>query len=252
MWQLSWMAMAVGPRVVHIPEYGAIFVGPVRFPNIVEEASNELGLKSLTLYAFSTENWSRPLFEVRHLIILLKKFLLKEKRRIISNQICFRVIGDISTLHNSTKKLIREMEEETKDFDGLKLTFAFDYGGRTEILTAINSFIKKNPGKTMSKECLKEHLFIPEIENVDLLIRTGGEQRISNFLLWQIAYAELYFSKILWPDFKRSEFRQIIEEVSNRERRFGHTNSTVCLAETISQAEKNKSNFVGQQRKDHY
>ncbi|MCO4792481.1 MAG: di-trans,poly-cis-decaprenylcistransferase [Bacteriovoracaceae bacterium] len=207
--------------------------------DIVEEA-DDLGIGALTLYAFSTENWSRPLTEVKTLFSLLKKFLKKEKKRIIKNQIRFKVIGDITGLPEETKKLVSSLEEETRTFQGLKLTFAFGYGGRDEIVQAVNRFIKENPGKELDMNTLDECLMAPELGDVDLLIRTGGDQRISNFLLWQIAYAELYFTQTKWPDFKRSEFRNIINEVTQRERRFGSVVETNSLDSSLTLAEKNK------------
>ena len=206
---------------------------------IVEEA-DDLGIKALTLYAFSTENWSRPVGEVTTLFKLLRKFLLKEKVRIISNQIQFKVIGDIKELPKATVELIKDLEEETKNFPGLKLTFAFGYGGQSEILSSINSFIKSNPGKEMSTEDVVQGLYRPEIGDVDLLIRTGGEKRISNFLLWQIAYAELFFTPTPWPDFSAKEFRKIIEVVRGRERRFGDVSASHGLLPSFLKGEKNK------------
>lgn len=205
---------------------------------IVEEA-DDLNVESLTLYAFSTENWSRPLLEVKTLFSLLKKFIKKEKKRIIANDIRFKVMGDISALPDETKSLIYDLEGLTKNANGLKLNFAFGYGGRDEIIKSVNCFIKKNPGKELTKEDLSENLLIPEIKDVDLLIRTGGDMRVSNFLLWQIAYAELYFTETKWPEFKRSEFRDILFKVNERERRFGATRKTDSLEENENKAEEN-------------
>lgn len=205
---------------------------------IVEEA-DDLGVESLTLYAFSTENWSRPLLEVKTLFNLLKKFIKKEKKRILANDIRFKVMGDIAALPDETKNLIYELEGLTKNAKGLKLNFAFGYGGRDEIVKSVNCFIKKNPGKELTKEDLDENLLIPEIKNVDLLIRTGGDMRVSNFLLWQIAYAELFFTKTKWPEFKRSEFRDIIFKVNDRERRFGNVSEADSLDQTSLKADEN-------------
>ncbi|MBT3584333.1 MAG: di-trans,poly-cis-decaprenylcistransferase [Halobacteriovoraceae bacterium] len=207
---------------------------------IVEEA-DELGIEALTLYTFSTENWSRPLLEVKILFKLLKKFILKERSRILKNQIRFKVIGDISELPEDTKNLVLALEEETKDLKGLKLTFAFGYGSRGEIIQSVNSFIANNPGTEISEGDITNRLFAPETGDVDLLIRTGGDQRISNFLLWQLAYAELYFTNTQWPEFGTSEFRSIVEEVSDRERRFGSVTSASSLEEATHQASKNKN-----------
>src|SRR5690606_1703279 len=207
----------------------------------IVQAADDLGLKALTLYAFSTENWSRPVEEVSTLFRLLKKFLLKEKQRILSNNIKFQVIGEIQNLSLDTISLIKSLEEETKNNTGLMLTFAFGYGSRSEIVRAVNQFIEANPGKTISENDLDTHMYRAETGDVDLLIRTGGEQRISNFLLWQLAYAELYFTPTKWPDFTPLEFSKIIENVSSRERRFGNVCSQAALSDSLIQAETNKS-----------
>jgi len=207
--------------------------------SIVEEAQAN-NLEALTLYAFSTENWSRPFSEVKVLFRLLKKFLLKERKKILQNKIRFKVIGDTADLPEETKCLIDSLTQETSNFKGLKLTFAFGYGGRSEILHSVNKFITDNPGVKLGEKDLWQNLFAPELPEVDLLIRTGGDQRVSNFLLWQIAYAELFFTKTQWPEFKREEFCQILDFVSNRERRFGATTSYSCLNETKVLAEKNR------------
>ncbi len=207
----------------------------------IVQTADDLGLKALTLYAFSTENWSRPVEEVSTLFRLLKKFLLKEKQRILSNNIKFRVIGEIQNLSLDTIHLIKSLEEETANNTGLMLTFAFGYGSRSEIVRAVNQYIEANPGKTISENDLDTHMYRAETGDVDLLIRTGGEQRISNFLLWQLAYAELYFTPTKWPDFTPLEFGKIIENVSSRERRFGNVSSQAALADSLIQAETNKS-----------
>jgi len=188
--------------------------------NIVEEA-DECGVKALTLYTFSTENWSRPQIEISTLFSLLKKFLIKEKKRILKNKIKFRVMGDISSLGHETQELIKNLEHESRDMPGLKLTFAFGYGGRGEIVQGINDYLKKHPNKEITEAEFSNYMLLPDLGDVDLLIRTGGDQRISNFLLWQAAYAELYFTKTQWPNFTPLEFRTIYNEVANRERRFG-------------------------------
>ena len=171
--------------------------------NIVEEA-DELGIHALTLYAFSTENWCRPKNEIKTLFKLLKKFLFKERKKIMDNQIRFSVIGQIEELPQATIDLIKNVEQETKNNSGLKLTFAFGYGGRNELVSAVNNFITENPGQKLTEQDITENLYQPDLGEVDLLIRTGGDQRISNFLLWQVAYAELFFINTKWPDFKRS------------------------------------------------
>ena len=207
---------------------------------IVEEA-DDCGVKALTMYAFSTENWSRPLTEVKTLFSLLKKFLQKEKERIIRNRIKFKIIGDLTALPSSTYELVKDLEEVTREHEGLKLTFAFSYGSRAEIISAFNSHIKEKPGEPISEEKLDCLLSNPESGDVDLLIRTGGDVRISNFLLWQCAYAEFYFSPVPWPDFSNREFRRILNEVSDRERRFGGVNLQTSLIQSAEIAKKNKT-----------
>jgi undecaprenyl diphosphate synthase len=203
--------------------------GHVRGSGVVSdivEAADDFGVKALTLYAFSTENWSRPNDEVGVLFKLLYKFLVKETKRLIKNKVSFRVIGDVSKLPTQTQSIIRELEEITKDFEGLKLTFCFSYGARSEMVYAVNKFIAENPGKEISHLDIEKSLMRPETGDVDLLIRTGGEQRVSNFLLWQIAYAELCFTPTKWPDFTPREFYSILSSVSKRERRFGGISSS--------------------------
>ena len=207
---------------------------------IVEEA-DDFGVKALTMYAFSTENWSRPLTEVKTLFSLLKKFLQKEKERIIRNRIKFKMIGDISSLPLATYELVRDLEKITSEHEGLKLTFAFSYGSRAEIINSFNLHVHENPGEPITEERLDYLLSNPESGDVDLLIRTGGDFRISNFLLWQCAYAELYFSPIPWPDFSQKEFRRIMNEVSGRERRFGGINFQSNLIQSAEMAKKNKT-----------
>lgn len=211
---------------------------------IVEEA-DDLGVKALTLYAFSTENWCRPKEEIKTLFALLKKFLKIERKRILENKIRFRVIGDVSGLPDETLKLISDLEEETADHSGLKLTFAFGYGGRKELIDAFNRFAKKNPGKEITEELLQAYMYAPELGDVDLLIRTGGDQRISNFLLWQSAYAELYFTETKWPDFKNCEFRDIVLQFSVRERRFGAVTARTDLDQTKEEARHNRDVLAG-------
>ena len=198
--------------------------GHIRGSSVVSdivEAADDQGIEALTLYAFSTENWNRPMDEVGVLFRLLHKFLLKERKRILENNISFRVIGEIAELPTEAKTLISLLEGETRDNTGLKLTFCFGYGGRREIVAATNRFMAANPGVAMTEKDLQQNLFRPDVGDVDLLIRTGGEQRVSNFLLWQIAYAELYFTPTKWPDFTGSELAKIVTSVSQRDRRFG-------------------------------
>ena len=221
--------------------------GHVRGSGVVSEivqAADDMDIKALTLYAFSTENWSRPVEEVSILFKLLKKFLLKEQARLIKNNVHFKVIGEINGLPEDTVNLIKETEALTSKATGLKLTFAFSYGGRSEIMRAVNQFQIQNPSRLMTEDELSARLYRPETGDVDLMIRTGGEQRISNFLLWQMAYAELYFTPTKWPDFSPVEFKKIIQHVSVRERRFGNVSAQPSLQLSVELAENNKIAFV--------
>lgn len=228
-----WAKMRSHPRV-----WGHVR-GTSVVSDIVQEA-DDLKIKSLTMYAFSSENWSRPQTEVRVLFNLLYKFLRKERERILKNNIRFRIMGDVTNLPVQTQALISQLEQETFYNTGLNLTFAFGYGGRAEIAFAINKFIAENPGKKITDEDLGSNLMIPELGDVDLLIRTGGDHRVSNFMLWQIAYAEMFFTDTKWPDFTVTEFRYIIEQVSKRERRFGAISATDNLASNIIIARENQ------------
>lgn len=211
--------------------------------SIVESASNT-GLDALTLYAFSTENWSRPKEEVTTLFKLLYKFLKKERKSIKKNNIQFKVIGNISKLEDHVQGLINEVEAESKSATGLKLSFAFSYGGRQEILDSVNKYILDNPGKEISEEAINQNLYRPEIGDVDLMIRTAGDQRISNFLLWQSSYAELFFTDTKWPDFSAKQFEEIIQSVSKRDRRFGSLDNQGTLDKTKKLVQENLNEDV--------
>ncbi len=190
--------------------------GAKKVIEITKEASN-LGIKYLTLYAFSTENWKREKSEVDFLMKLLSQFLKKELRTLISNNIKFRVIGDISKFSKNLQSVITNTIEKTKNNTGLTQILAINYGSRDEIIRTI----KKANMENLNEESFSKVLDTHEFPDVDLLIRTGGEKRLSNFLLWQSAYAELFFTDTLWPDFSMQEFANIIDDFKKRERRFG-------------------------------
>ncbi|MBF0299988.1 MAG: di-trans,poly-cis-decaprenylcistransferase [Oligoflexia bacterium] len=212
--------------------------------DIVEVANNELKIDALTLYAFSTENWVRPVDEIKSLFFLLKKYISKEGKKIIQNNIRFKVIGSIDRLPLDTVNLIVDLENKTKSATGLKLNFAFDYGGRKEIVEAVNRRLVNNSILEkilpLSEEDITNNLFLSDVGDVDLLIRTGGDQRISNFLLWQLAYAELFFTHTKWPDFTTEEFKEIYKKVSTRERRFGDVSAGDNLNKNIEKARKDR------------
>ena len=192
------------------------------------EASAELGIKNLTLYAFSTENWNRPKIEVQTLMKLLVSSLKKEIKTLEENNIKLNAIGNLNALPTKAHKELLEVIEKTKSNNRMTLTLALSYGSREEILNTVKKISIKVKNNIISPEnidesVINEHLYTQNLPDVDLLIRTSGEQRISNFLLWQIAYAELYFTNILWPDFSRKNLYEALIEYQKRERRFGKT-----------------------------
>jgi undecaprenyl diphosphate synthase len=192
------------------------------------EACGKLGIKYLTLYAFSTENWSRPKIEVKTLMRLLVMNLKNEIKQFHERKISLNVIGNIDLLPKRVKKHLLEVVEETKIYDENVLTLALSYGSREEIIKAVKEISSKVKNNIISAESIDEvlinkHLYTQNLPEVDLLIRTSGEQRISNFLLWQIAYAELYFTDILWPDFDKENLYEAVLDYQQRERRFGKT-----------------------------
>lgn len=196
------------------------------------EGCGELGVKYLTLYAFSTENWNRPKFEVKTLMALLVTTLKNELKTLQKNNIKLNVIGAISNLPERAQLELQEVIEITKNNDALILTLALSYGSREEIVNVIKKISKKvvnNRLKTeeIDEKIINNHLYTFSLPDVDFLIRTSGEKRISNFLLWQIAYAELYFTNILWPDFRKENLFNAILDYQNRERRFGKTSEQI-------------------------
>lgn len=188
--------------------------------------ASEINLGCITLYSFSTENWNRPRVEVKALMEILKEFLLKKMKKMVDNNIRFKTIGRISDLPEVALDYINGVKEATKNNNGTILTLALSYGSQDEILDAVCS-IGKKIGKgelkpeEITTETFKAELYTAELPDVDLLIRTGGEIRVSNFLLWQIAYAELYFTDVHWPDFSCIDFLNAIKNFQERERRFG-------------------------------
>ena len=194
----------------------------------VVEGCAEIGIENLTLYAFSTENWNRPKIEVETLMKLLVSSLKKELKTLVKNNIKLNTIGNIKALPNSTQNELLTVIDKTKNNNRMTLTLALSYGSREELKNVVKEICDKVKNNIISVENIDEsiinnHLYTHDLPDVDLLIRTSGEHRISNFLLWQIAYAELYFTDILWPDFKKEHLLQAIINYQNRERRFGKT-----------------------------
>lgn len=193
--------------------------------NMCETAYNR-GVKYLTVYAFSTENWSRPEDEIEALMGLLRNYLKTCIKRAKKNNMCVRVLGDKSRLAPDIVESINELEEISRDFDGLHFQVAINYGSRDEIIRTVNRVIADMDEGRLEKgpvtgEMLESYLDTAGIPDPDLLIRTSGEQRLSNFLLWQLAYAEFYFTDVHWPDFDGKELEKAIEAYNKRERRFG-------------------------------
>lgn len=179
----------------------------------------KMGIKYLSLYAFSTENWNRPKAEVALLMKLLAHFLKTEISVLIENNIKFEVIGDMSRLSSSLQKAIEQAKEKTKVCTGMTQVIAINYGSQDEIIRAVNKANKEHT--EINKEILEQYLDTAGMPPVDVLVRTGGDYRLSNFLLWQAAYAELFFTKTLWPEFSSGELEAIVFEYRNTERRFG-------------------------------
>jgi undecaprenyl diphosphate synthase len=191
-------------------------------------ACREVGIKVLTLYAFSMENWRRPKDEVKALMELLKTYLTKEAEKMVQNNIRLYAIGRLEDLPPDVQKTLRETMQKTNQCDGMILNLALSYGGRSEILYAVQGILSDLQNGKIKREDLtpqrfSQYLWTRGIPDPDLLIRTSGEFRISNFLLWQVAYTELYVTETLWPDFDRRELLKAISDYQSRERRFGLT-----------------------------
>ncbi len=198
----------------------------------VVESCARLGVENLTLYAFSTENWNRPKAEIEALMKLLITSLRTEFNSIHDNNIRVDTIGNIEKLPKSTQKELLEVINKTKNNTRMTLTIALSYGSREELISAIKSISTKVKNNIISIDAIDEsiinqHLYTQNLPDVDLLIRTSGEHRISNFLLWQIAYSELYFTDVLWPDFTEQDLYEAIISYQKRERRFGKTSEQI-------------------------
>lgn len=190
------------------------------------QAADEIGIKYLTLYAFSTENWNRPESEVSALMALLETYLKNCIRTADKNHMRVRVIGEISRLSEKFQKRIRELETASAKNTGLNLTIAINYGSRDEMIRAVKKISEQVKEQKISVDEIDESLFSScldtrELPDPDLLIRTSGEQRLSNYLLWQLAYSEFYFTDVPWPDFHKEELMKAVEAYNRRERRFG-------------------------------
>jgi undecaprenyl diphosphate synthase len=192
----------------------------------------KLGIEFLTLYAFSTENWNRPKMEVDTLMKLLVSSLKKELKTLQNNNIKLNAIGNLDTLPKGVKKELVEVIKKTQSNNRMTLTLALSYGARDEIINAVKIISEKVKNNIISVDAIEEsiinqHLYTQNMPDVDLVIRTSGEHRISNFLLWQIAYAEFYFTDVLWPDFNEEELNKALISYQKRERRFGKTSEQI-------------------------
>lgn len=200
-------------------------MGAANVKTIVRTAGHR-GVRCLTLYAFSTENWKRPALEVKFLMHLFKDYLIGQLKELVEDNVQVHIIGDISALSSSLQESIRECERDTALNDGLVLNVAINYGGRRELVHATKSIAEAVKSgilqpSDITEETISHYLYPSSATDVDLFIRTGGEIRISNFLLWQLSYSELYFTPVLWPDFTEEELDKAISWFMNRDRRFG-------------------------------
>ena len=199
---------------------------------VTVETSAKLGISNLTLFAFSTENWRRPKLEVDLLMELLINSLKNELNTLQENNIKLNSIGNLDLLPKSAQKKLEEVIETTKNNSRMVLTLALSYGSREELINAVKNISNKVKNNIISidnidESIINQHLYTRDLPEVDLLIRTSGEHRISNFLLWQIAYSELYFTDVLWPDFKENDLYEAIISYQKRERRFGKTSEQI-------------------------
>jgi len=195
---------------------------------------HEIGIKVLTLYAFSIENWKRPKKEVQALMNLLKRYIQQESKELLKNNIQLRAIGNIEDMPSSVIQVLNQAIEKTKQCTGMIVNLALSYGGRDEIIRAIQNIVKDIKEGNLKEEEITEavfsrYLFTKDLPDPDLLIRTSGEMRLSNFLLWQMAYTEIYVTEILWPDFKREDMIRALINYQSRERRFGLTSEQLLF-----------------------
>ncbi len=212
-------------KAKHLPVFAGHSQGAETFKKIVLYC-NKIGLENLSVYAFSTENWKRSEAEVSALMLLFKRYINKVIHEFKEENVKIRFIGDMSRFSKDIKDGIEYIESETKNHTGLSLNIAMNYGGKDEIVNATKNIVKKAISGEIKPEQIDEsaiqnELYTKNIPDLDLIIRTAGEQRISNFMLWKAAYAEFYFSDILWPDFSPKDFDKAINEYFNRTRKFG-------------------------------
>ena len=205
----------------------------------VVRAARDAGVQYLTLYAFSVENWSRPKAEVQALMTLLDRFLRDNEKLLHKHKIRLRAMGRLADLPDPLRREIEAVEKRTESYKTRHLILALSYGGRTEIARAARLIAERVAkgslaAKDIAEDTVAAHMYLPDVPDPDLLIRTSGEIRISNFLLWQLSYAELYFTDVLWPDFREKHFMEAIEEYGKRRRRFGNIDEAPADRESRS------------------
>lgn len=208
-----------------LPRKAGHKAGAEAFERLITEAK-DIGIQHITVYAFSTENWKRSDEEVNAIMDLMRHYLKNSFQRFLKDNVRMHIIGDISRLDKDIQEQIQEVEEKSKEKDGMTVHIALNYGGRDELLRSVQKITEKALNGQISlqditEETIEENLDTAGVPDPELLIRTSGEERISNFLLWQIAYSELYFSNVLWPDFNKKDLLEAIYYYQNRERRFG-------------------------------
>ena len=217
-------------RARHRPRVFGHQAGVKTVRRIVEDAA-DMGIKHLTLYSFSTENWTRPKAEIAALFDLLKKYVSDDLDTLNSNNVRVRIIGSREGLRPDLLEVIDRVEATTRNNDEFFLNIAFNYGGRDELIRAVQTMTAKGlSGDNITEQVLSAHLDTSDIPDPELVIRTSGEQRISNFLLWQAAYSEFVFTDVLWPDFTRADLEAAISEFQGRDRRFGNLSDTAEVA----------------------
>ncbi len=194
--------------------------GVKRIEDVVKVAIDN-GIQSVSVYAFSTENWRRSNDEVDHLLKLIFKFYESKARELYANGVKVQFPGSKENVPQNVLDLFTRMEEESKEFTTLTLNICFNYGSRQEIVDSVNKHISENPGEPITPEIIQNNLYVGLQNEIDLLIRTSGEERLSNFMLWQLSYSEFVFSDVLWPDFDQDSFKKCLEVYATRNRRFG-------------------------------
>ena len=203
-----------------LPRTAGHAAGAEVFRKIATYCKN-IGIQYFTVYAFSTENWKRPAEEVEAIMKLLGKFLSEALRDMEKNRVKVKFLGDLSPLSEDLRALIAETEEISKKYDGVQVNLCVNYGGRDELVRGVNEWIREHPGEEMTEEEVSRRLYTRDIPDPDLIIRPSGEYRLSNFLMWQSAYTEFYFTDVLWPDFTTEDMDKAIAAYQSRDRRYG-------------------------------